>query len=118
MLKHLSFRPVRIPGIMDLAAIIYAILALILSFGAYLMRDSIINDELYDRFRENINRFSNSTDLNWPLIFAESIKFFSYCAYDILVIMYLIKPLRSPTSEVFHLYNRKETLANSTTRRF
>ena len=94
---------------MDLAAIFYAILALMLSFGAYLMRDHIVNDELYDKFRENISRFSSSTDLNWPLIFAESIKFFSICAYDILVVMYLIKPLRSPTSEVgFDLKFRKE----------
>lgn len=58
MKKQLAFRNIKVPASMDYGAIGYAGLAIAITIGAYLLRDLIVNDELYDRFRENISRFS------------------------------------------------------------
>ena len=84
----------------DIISLIYPVLTVLLAYVSYYDRDRIVSDELYSRFHENLERFNKATEISGPLIMAEFIKFFSICAFDILVIMYLIKPIRSPSSEV------------------
>ena len=97
--KKLGYHEAKLPGIIDTVSFFYPGLVVMLTYCAYFYREKLINDELYDRIQENIERFTKDHTITSGLLVAEAIKFFSSLAYNVLVVLYLIKPLRQETNE-------------------
>lgn len=91
--KGLIFRILPLPFELDLGAYGFAALVVILTFGSYALRDKIVDFESFDKFRDKIKKFSIVRDFSHQMILVEFIRYFSVCAYDFLVILYLVKPI-------------------------
>lgn len=97
LIKMLTYKEVAYPMSSDVITLAYGILMVVIAYVAFHFRESIIIDELYEKFQASREKFVQSTSFNVVKLIPEAIKFFSMCAYDILIIMYLIKPLKGST---------------------
>lgn len=109
VLETLRFQDAPVSNSTSLVSLVYPLVSVLLAYTALAYQESLVTDEMYVKFHENLDRYNKLTEISGPMILAEFIKFFSVCAYDVLVVMYLIKPLRSTSSEVAKAHPGKET---------
>lgn len=99
VIQLLSFKESDFPRDMDVTTFIFGIFAVVLTYTAFFFRESIINENVYDKFQESRIKFAEGSGFTMVRLIPEAVKFFSLWAYDILIVMYLIKPLKNSTKE-------------------
>ena len=99
VLDQLRYREVKYLGNLDIATATFGIFSVILCYVAYFNKEMIINDLIYDKFQEHRSNYAESSGLTMIRIIPEAIKLFSLCAYDIMVVLYLVKPIKSLSTE-------------------
>lgn len=109
VLQRLRHEDVGVSWSTSLVSLAYPVLTVLLAYAAQAYQEALVSDEMYVKFHDNLERYNRQTELSGPLVLAEFIKFFSVCAYDVLVVMYLIKPLRTASSDVRRAHAGKET---------
>ena len=98
--SSLSYQRTIHPLLLDVYSFSLSGLIVMLTYLSWRYEDSIITFESRARFDENLQKYVNSTDFNSSVLMAECIKYFSTFAYDLLVILYLINPLKQITKDV------------------
>lgn len=99
VIKMLTYKEISFSFKYDVVTLVYGIFMLAIVFLGYHFRENIIIDEIYEKFQAGREAYKKATPISMSRLIPEIIKFFSLCAYDILIIMYLIKPLKQATKE-------------------
>lgn len=110
VIQLLSYREREYPMDLDLTTVGFGVLCIAITYLSYYFRENIINDEVYDRFQESRVKYAEAAGINMVRLIAEAIKFFSLCAYDVMIIMYLVKPLKNSTNEERELVKQYQDL--------
>lgn len=89
----------KVDGKTQIAGFVYVGISLATVCLASIFRENIIDENIYERFQENIDSFRHKNSLSGPLLVSDAIRFWSVCAYDVLIILYLLKPLKQACPE-------------------
>lgn len=95
----LTYKEVSYPSELDITVLGFGICSVALAYLAFFYREQIINDEIYEKFQDQRGRYAESPGLTMIKIIPEAIKLFSLFAYNVMIILYLIRPLKTSSSE-------------------
>lgn len=95
----LTFREIEYMYEFDVAVLVYGVMAVVITYMAYAYRDHIINSAIYDKFHDHKVKYAESPGLVLIRVVPEAVKLFSLFAYDVMIIMYLVRPLKNSSHE-------------------
>lgn len=110
VIKMLAYKEITYPLLVDVTTLAYGVVMVGIAYLSFHFRESIIIDEIYEKFQNNREKFLKPIPITLVRMVPEMIKFYSFCAYDILVIMYLIKPIKAATKEERELTKQYQEL--------
>lgn len=110
VIKLLTYTEISYPFLFDIVTILYGLLMVFVAFLGFHFRESIIIESSYEKFQSHLEQFSRPIPISIQRLIPEAVKYFSLCAYDILIIMYLIKPIKARTSEEKEVAKEFQTL--------